>query len=387
MIFEKNKYRLQQLEQKLKVAHTESERISILRSIEKYKKKGEEWHVKFRDSFGKWRAEKVPAQYRGKRGADRYEKIKVVEVDRGEYYCKNLRMASIEEICDYYLDTKMKTKASYSSAKTICGNIKRHLGLVRLNRLNIDPEFLIDFFNDFPETEWAPKYIWNYRATLRAAIAHWLKMKRVIMANPIDLVEIEKGTKVMDYVPTKQDFESIIMASYTVGLPDAIRNIYVAVYETGLRINEILVRQLEDISLEVPIFDADGKALKIPYYSTFISKQHKKVKVQLPMSKPLFNALRNQIGNRHSGSVWQVEQSRLYETLREANLLKEAKVSFDRPFHDFRKTVKHRLKVEMLLGKEISKNFMGHATDAMDDYYTHFNKFDLWCAVEDSWQD
>jgi len=55
-------------------------------------------------------------------------------------------------------------------------------------------------------------------------------------------------------------------------------------------------------------------------------------------------------------------------------------------FRDFRKTVKHRLKIEKGLGKEISKGFMGHKTDAMDDYYTHLKMFDLWSAEEDSWK-
>lgn len=38
------------------------------------------------------------------------------------------------------------------------------------------------------------------------------------------------------------------------------------------------------------------------------------------------------------------------------------------------------------LGREISKGFMGHMTNAMDDYYTHLKMFDLWSAVEDSWK-
>jgi hypothetical protein len=44
------------------------------------------------------------------------------------------------------------------------------------------------------------------------------------------------------------------------------------------------------------------------------------------------------------------------------------------------------LKIEQGLSKDISKGFMGHATDAMDDYYTHFHMFDLWAAVAGSWK-
>jgi integrase len=105
------------------------------------------------------------------------------------------------------------------------------------------------------------------------------------------------------------------------------------------------------------------------------------------MSKPLHQALVECVGERKYGRVWEgVEQSKLYHLLRDHKLLKEAGVPFTRPFHDFRKTVKHRLKIEKGLGREISKGFMGHKTDAMDDYYTHLKMFDLWSAVKDSWK-
>lgn len=105
------------------------------------------------------------------------------------------------------------------------------------------------------------------------------------------------------------------------------------------------------------------------------------------MSRILHRMLVKITGDRTSGRVWQgVEQSKLYNLLRDTKLLKESDVHFTRPFHDFRKTVKHWLKIEKRLGRDISKGFMGHMTDAMDDYYTHFKLFDLWCAVEDSWK-
>ena len=273
MIFDKTKQKLNELEKECQKAITSSEKARIEKRIERYKRKGDDWYVRFPDSNGKYHSEKVPPQYRGKRGAEKYEKIRTASAERGEYCDKNLRNASIEQISDFYLDSKMKRKASYSAAKTLCKHIKNHIGSVRLQRLNNDPEYLIDFFNDFPESEWSQKYIWNYRATLRAAIAHWLKFKRVIMANPVDLVEIKQGTKVIDYVPTKLDFESIIVASFTVGLPDVIRNLYIAVYETGLRIGEILGWQIEELSLKAPVFNSDGRATEVPYYSTSISKQ------------------------------------------------------------------------------------------------------------------
>ena len=42
MIFDKTRYRLQQLEKKLKAAHSDSAKASVQKSIDKYTKKGEE---------------------------------------------------------------------------------------------------------------------------------------------------------------------------------------------------------------------------------------------------------------------------------------------------------------------------------------------------------
>ena len=65
----------------------------------------------------------------------------------------------------------------------------------------------------------------------------------------------------------------------------------------------------------------------------------------------------------------------------------EARVRSTRPFHDYRKSVKHRLKVEMGLSRNITKRFMGHTSNSMDSYYTHLSAADLYPAVAVSWRD
>jgi integrase len=387
MIFDKNKYRIAELQRLFGKTNDELERKRIQSQMDEYGRLPPEYYVRYRDPLGKWPSVKVPDQYRGIHGARRFETIKLDEVKKGTHDTKDARKAKVRDVTAFYLEKKMRYKRSYSSAKTLCNHIDRHMGDALLETIDRNPQIIVDHFNDFPE-DWQPKYIWNYYACLRAGINYWIKMKRLHMANPLDLVEIEQGTNINEYVPTQSDFEAIYMTSLTLGLPDYVRGLYVSVYETGLRIGEILGWRVEEMDLRPPEFEREGRPVSLPYFSTEISKQGKLVKVKIPMSRPLFQTLVAYIGDRKYGRVWDgVEQSKLYHLLRDSKLLKEAGVPFTRPFHDFRKTVKHRLKIEKGLGREISKGFMGHKTDAMDDYYTHLKIFDLWSAVEDSWKE
>jgi integrase len=56
-------------------------------------------------------------------------------------------------------------------------------------------------------------------------------------------------------------------------------------------------------------------------------------------------------------------------------------VSVPRPFHDFRKLFKLEMK-RAGLQREVTKSMQGHATDAMDAYYTHFQREDLEAAAK-----
>lgn len=385
MVFDKNQYRLREFKRQLANAHSPAEQARLEKRIGKLKARGPEYYIKFRNALGRKVTERVPSEYRGRRGAERFHSLRVGEVEKGDHNPRKAITATIEAVCNHYLDRKMRFRKSHSAAKTLVGHITRHMGNASLQSLDRNPQIIVDHFADFPE-DWAPKYIYNYFLCLRAAINYWIKMQRLHLANPLDLVEIEPNTNVNDYVPTRADFDAIYLTSLTLGLPDFVRHLYTAVYETGLRIGEILGWRIEEMDLAPPEFDDKGRPVRLPFFTTLISKQGKTVKTTIPMSKGLHMALLAQVGDRSYGKVWEVEQSKLYKLLREGGLLKEAGVPFTRPFHDFRKTVKRRLKIEMGLGRDISKGFMGHKTDAMDDYYTHLKMFDLWSAVEDSWK-
>ena len=205
-----------------------------------------------------------------------------------------------------------------------------------------------------------------------------------MVKNPMDAVDSpDPQTQVMDYVPTQRDYESIIFAAMTEGLPQAAIHLIGAVRYSGLRINEVLGWQVCDVIL----YPDDNST---PYFFTSISKQGRKCRVAIPMRKELWEILKAQIGERTGGPVWpwRCAPYFLFEIKQEDGTIKRlydiADVKVPRPFHDFRKTFKMEMK-RMGLPTEVTKSMQGQATDSMDGWYTHFSRVDLERAVASSW--
>jgi integrase len=348
--------------------------------IQELKARGPEWWIQYYDNARKLRAEKCPDEFQSKQGAKNFEAIRRSEISRGVYDNKDVRQARISEVVDAYLAEKIAEKKSKSSVQTLGNHIKRHIGQWRLDHIDRNPALIVNHFRKFPETSWSQKYIWNYFVTLRAAVNHWIRFRRLFMHNPCDLVQIDPGVKVMEYVPTQEDFERVIAQSYIIGLPDWIRNLMVIVFETGLRINEVMQMTVNDVCLD------PGEGL--PYIWIWISKQKRHIRQAIPITSKAAGAFRSQVAGRSSGNLWPVknppykqfkvkQEDGTYKTLFEL-----AGVDF-RPFHDYRKTAK--LKFKVAGGREVAKSMQGHRTDAMDDYYTHFQRPELEKAVASTW--
>jgi integrase len=189
---------------------------------------------------------------------------------------------------------------------------------------------------------------------------------------------------VMDYVPTQRDYEAIIKTAYDYRCSKDLINLIGACRYSGLRINEILKWRIEDI-----VLCPDDSS--IPYFWADISKQKRKTRIAVPMVAQLARILRDQISGYKEGYVfpWRNPPYKLFQIAMEdgsvESLYDLAKVNVPRPFHDFRKTFKMDLK-RSGYSKEVTKSMMGHATDAMDDWYTHFKRADLEDAVKHTYE-
>jgi integrase len=382
MIFDKNEKRIRELS---KDPAKNPERISELQS------RGSEWWVQYRDENNVIRAEKCPPEYQDSReSAKAYERKILVSLDDGSYVSKDLRVTTISDLCDYYLDRKRKkaertgNKGGLNAAETLCKAIKRHLGHFTFDAMRKRPQVLIELFDDFPEKHWSPKYIWNYYKALHAILNLWIKKNLLVVRNPLDAVDCpDPDVRIIDYVPSQRDYETIIITALTEGLPQSGINLIGAVRYSGLRINEVLGWKIPDIVL----YPDDNST---PYFFTSISKQCRKCRVAIPMRKELWEILKDQIADRTDGPIWPWKGAPyfLFEIQQGDGTIKRlydiAGVKVPRPFHDFRKTFKMEMK-RMGLSQEVTKSMQGHATDSMDDWYTHFSRVDLERAVAQSW--
>lgn len=364
MIFDKNVVRIKELS---KFPEKNKERIDELN------KRGPEYWVRYQVD-GKRINEKVPQEYQSKIGARKYEAKKIYEAHENSHLTKSTYHVKISEIVDTYISEKMHGKSSLKSAQTICNHIKSFIGEIHLDTIDKNPKILINHFKEFPEKSWSQKYKYNYFLCLRAAINYWIKFRRLRILNPCNVVQVDEGTKVLDYVPTPIDLDKILVASFEVGLPNWVRRLFIVTYETGLRINEVMKLQKSDIEL--------NPKTGLPYIKVWVSKQKRKMQKARPISFKCAEALREQFAEMPNEMVWPYKNPP-YKLIKKSGLREESGYS-ERWFHDFRKTAKLNFREHG--GKEIAKEMLGHKTDAMDDYYTHYQRKNLEIAVKKSYK-
>jgi integrase len=381
MIFNKNTYRIHELQRKLSKEKHDKKRAEILKKIKTLKKAAPQYYVKYRT------VHKVPKEYVGRRGAEQYEKLFAAETINTHGNLRAAVRAKLTTITAAYLRAYSPERSGRNAAVTLCNYINKHLGHYSLDQLSRQSEILQNLFSEFPETDWSKKSVWNYKVVLRAAIAVWIDQSEIKLYNPVDRIKIKKGIRKDETVPTREDFRKVLQVIDELELPFEVRAMHIAAFESGLRINEILGWRIEEMNLKEPEFRSDGSALFIPYFTTVISKQDSDdmVKKQIPMTYALWRTMVQLIGSRTSGLAFEGYPNPPYKLLARNKVLERAGVPYKRPFHDFRKTVKYFTKIIKGFPTEITKKFQGHATDSMDRYYLHLQMQDLHVVVQDSW--
>jgi integrase len=378
VIFDKNEKRARTLE--LQDSIKNAQKIKELRSKS-------DWYIRYR-SKGKYHDEKCPDRYQTKQGAENYYKIVAGNTVTKTHLIPTVRKITISVMCDFFIEYRTKKaersgkKGGLSAAKTICNIISEEIGKFTFDQCREDPMLLQDWIDNLPDNhpEWSSKYIWNICKELKAVFSRWIEKKLLQTPNPMDAVEIpEQGTNVIQYVPTQEDYEKIITTGLIEGVRLDVLRLIGAVRYTGFRINEVLGWQCEDCVLNPD----DGG---LPYLWVTISKQKQTVRVPRPIRAELVPILREQINCRSEGPVWPWENPP-YKLLKVNGswLYDLAKVEVPRPFHDFRKTVKLELK-RILADSKKARDYQGHKSESMDDWYTWYQREDLEEAVRDSYR-
>jgi integrase len=367
MIFDKNKKRLNELYAKGTDGH--AARLATLQAA------GPEWWIQYYDPSRRLRAERCPDKYQTESGARKYYMLKVSEMERGAYNLKDVARVTMAQIVDAYLDEKMMGRGGERSARTLGKHVKSMIGVWRLESIDRNPALIVKHLKAGLPATWSQKYRWNYFLLVRAAINHWIRFRRLTMHNPCQLVEMDPGTRVMDYVPTRADLDRIITQSIVVGLPDWIRNLFTVSFYTGRRIGEIMRLRVEDVVLA----PADG----LPYVWFVALKQRRQMRKPKPITREAAAALAAQIGPRTAGDVWPCKTPP-YKLLRDSGL-REAAGWAHRWFHDNRKAA--AMVFRQMGGREVAKGMLDHQTDRMSEWYTHWQREGLESAVAASYHD
>lgn len=380
MIFDKNAKRIKELQKKLTSICSNPEKVK--ERIKSLQEVGPEWWIDYYDSRGVRRAEKSTVNTQ--KGAERFELRRKQEIVSGQFDAPDQKKVKIEEIIEFYL----KSKPRGSSSRTLCKHINRLFGNVYLHRIDSDPQILVAHFQNFPEKNWSEKYVWNYYVTLKASIAFWLKMKRLVMSNPCDIVpeltEMNPYGNIREQTPTEKEFRLLISTAKEKECDPWVIDLFEAVWESGLRIGEVMKWRVEDICLDIEK-DKDGNVVELPYFTTFITKQRRITRKQIPMSFGLWQVLKRVIADKSEGWVWPV-RCPPYKYIREKEIMEKAGLQKYRPFHDFRKSFKVAMKKKGM-SQEFTKYLQGHATNSMDDYYTQFSRLDVQDAHLEGYRD
>ncbi len=282
--------------------------------------------------------------------------------------------STVDHICHIYLEERLKNEGTIASARTVIKHIRRHLGNASLEVLHEKPHILVKFFKNFPEPKWSPKYVYNYRLTLRAAISYYCKSRNLNIGNPMNVVFLDPETAIREAVPTPEEY-AMLLESADKHAPAYVRDLLCAAWETGLRKGEILAWSWEHMDMTF----LQG----IPAYTVWITKQKRKAARQIPMTRELYDMLHERwcaAGRPAKGWVFPVltPPNRILK-----RVFKRAGLSH-LTIHDMRKSYKTMRKSEGWT-KEITMAVQGHATDSMDNYYTIFGRKHLEKWFEKNW--
>lgn len=366
MIFDKNEKRIREL------LKADPQRYAA--RVEELRKRGREWWVEYRDPQRRKRSEKCPEHYQSEAGARKWEAMRISEIERGAYDCKDVVRVPLKEIFTAYLDERMSGKSGERSARCLLAHATGMIGEYRLDLVDRKPALLVNHIRDGLPVQWAPKYRHNYFITIRAALNYWIRFRRLTLKNPCDLIQMDPGTRIMDEVPTLDELDALLTQSIVVGLPDWIRRLFVVSWETGRRIGEIMRMTPQDCALD----EAQ------PYVWFNASKQKRAMRKPKPITKRCAEALQEQIVERSkTADLWPTKNPP-YKVLNGSGL-REAANWRHRWFHDNRKSAEVRFRLAG--GKEVAKGMLDHQTDSMAEYYTHYQVSDLACAVADQMAD
>jgi hypothetical protein len=321
---------------------------------------GDSWEARWTLADGKTERTKT---FRGK-GAEKkardHEAEQKLLVKRGEAQDPLQARATVAKVLDFYLAEKMHRdglpRPSLKNARAHRNNIVAVWGeRFTLETLDADPEPHMRRLKRELERKF-PGGAWNNKVTLRAALAYWIRRRRLRILNPADVIDWGKPKNARKQRLSFEQHRRAVAAATKVG--QAWLPIFLECgWETGWRSGEIQDWRIERLHLEPTGED-------FPWVLTLIEKQGEEAPVyeEKPFTFRLAGLLKAVIGRRTEGPLWPLQRTQHDRWVRRA--LDEAGLG-DYRFHDYRRSIKQRLE-----GSDdgLVADYTGHDEEMHDRY-------------------
>lgn len=273
--------------------------------------------------------------------------------------------ATMARVLDYYLSEKMtrdgKPRTSYRNARAHRNNIVEAWGeRFTLEALDRDPEpHLLRLKRTLKKK--FPGGHWNNKVTLRAAIAYWIRRKRLRMLNPVDVIDWPAPDNKRKERISFEAHRAIVAAASRLGQP-WLPTFLEEGWETGWRSGEIQDWQAERFEFKV-------KKEDFPRVKTLIEKKGGEAPVYevKPITWRAANLVRRLLAGRTYGPVWPLRRSAVDRWVRKAF---EAAGYGHLRFHDYRRSIKKRME-DAGVSRARGAAYTGHGEDMHDAYNLH----------------
>ena len=324
---------------------------------------------------GKERTKTFSVQKHGKnaeRKAEQYEALMKAQVGAREHSDPQLLRTPVAEVLGLYL-TYMEGRSSYRNVRAHIADINAIWGTrLSLERLDRDPEGLIlDLRAQLEEKHGDPKTAWQRKVTGQAAIAKFIRKRRMRIVNPFFAVEWPQPESKREQCPTPEDYADLMREAtsrhesgqekypYWCGLLITLGRVH------ALRMGEFLSWRWEWTHLD------PDEGSRYPWVQTLQEKQgkekkgiKKKIYREIPLYRAAADALRAApVANKEIGKVFLRSRSAVDKRLR---ILYNAAGKEHLTFHDWRRLFDRE---HADLTQRERMELLGQTTEKANDHY------------------
>lgn len=324
---------------------------------------------------GKERTKTFSVKKHGKnaeRKAEQFEALMKAQVAAREHSDPHLLRTTVAEVLTQYL-SYMDGRESFKNVRAHNRDILEVWGdRLTLERLDRDPEGLIlELRARLEEKHGDPKTAWQRKVTGQAAIARFIRKRRMRIVNPFFAVDWPQPESKREACPTPEDYDDLMRearSTHEDGQPKY--PFWCPLLITLGRVHALRIGEFLSWRWEWTHLDPD-EGSRFPWVRTMQEKQgrekkgiKKKVYREIPLYKAAAEALRAApVANKEVGKIFLRSRSAVDKRLR---ILYNAAGKEHLTFHDWRRLFDRE---HADLSQRERMELLGHTTEKANDHY------------------